>query len=94
MASSNKEVTIEDLRGLLSVIHKKPFGLVHKGSISDLEAWIAAGQSEGRGMDWPTIGAQYAWAMMSGRSRITDPVNVRYPSFVIPKAGEFLQRNI
>jgi hypothetical protein len=42
-------------------------------------------------MAWPTIGAQYAWAMMSGRARIEDPVNPRYPGVTTTKAEQFLQ---
>jgi uncharacterized protein YbjT (DUF2867 family) len=85
-------LTIEQLAAILSEIHNKPFTLQRKGSIADLEAWIKSEQTAGRGMAWPTLGAQYAWAMMSGRARIESPVNARYPSVITTKAREFLQR--
>jgi uncharacterized protein YbjT (DUF2867 family) len=85
-------ITVEQPQGILSKTHAKPFALVRKGSIADLESWIKTEQAEGRAMAWPTIGAQYAWAMMSGRARITEPVNAGYPNVVTTSASEFLER--
>jgi hypothetical protein len=44
-------------------------------------------------MAWPTIGAQYAWAMMSGRARIDNPVNARYPGVNTTRAAQFLKEH-
>jgi uncharacterized protein YbjT (DUF2867 family) len=84
-------VTIEQLCATLSQIHDKPFKLHRKGSIEDLEGWIKAEQASGRATAWPTIGAQYAWAMMSGRARIDNPVNARFPGVATTTAAQFLK---
>jgi nucleoside-diphosphate-sugar epimerase len=84
-------VTPASLAALLTEVKGKPFRLVRRGSIADLESWIASEQEAGRAMEWPTIGAQYAWAMMSGKARITDPVNARYPDIVTTSAAKFLR---
>ncbi len=76
---------------LLSQTHGRPFQLFRKGSISDLEAWIAKEQQAGRAHEWSTIGAQYQWAMMSGAARITDPLNARYPEIEPTSVAAFLQ---
>lgn len=87
-------VTADSLCRLLSDIHQKAFSLINKGSIAELKNWIEAEQAAGRGKVWPTIGAQYMWAMMSGRARVTNPVNARYPSISSIKADEFLRRRV
>ncbi len=84
-------VTPAGLAAVLSEIKGKPFQLVRRGSITDLEGWIKGEQRAGRAMAWPTIGAQYAWAMMSGKARISDSVNARYPQITVTKAAEFLR---
>lgn len=86
-------ITIEQLCATLSEIHNRPFTLRRKGSIEDLEAWIKSEQTAGRAMAWPTLGAQYAWAMMSGRARIDNPVNARYPSVTTTKVVQFLKQH-
>ena len=85
-------VTIKQLCAILSQIHNKPFKLQRRGSIGDLEAWIRAEQTAGRALAWPTIGAQYAWAMISGRARIEDPVNALYPTITTTKTDQFLKQ--
>jgi len=85
-------ITAEQLCAALSAVHGKPFRLHRKGSIEDLESWIKAEQAAGRVMDWPTIGAQYAWAMMSGRARIDHPVNAHYPGISTTTAAQFLKQ--
>jgi len=87
-------VTADSLCNLLSDIHQKPFSLINKGSIANLKHWIETEQVSGRSMVWPTIAAQYMWAMMSGKARVTDPVNVKYPSISPIKADEFLKRRV
>jgi hypothetical protein len=86
-------VTIEQLCATLSEIHNRAFTLRRKGSIEDLEAWIKSEQTAGRAMAWPTLGAQYAWAMMSGRARIENSVNARYPSVTTTKVVQFLKQH-
>jgi NmrA-like family len=71
-AFAGETQTITGLAQALSEVKAKPYALVRRGSIADLEAYIASEQAAGRGMTWPTLGAQYAWAMMSGRARLTD----------------------
>jgi hypothetical protein len=66
--------TIAGLAATLSEVQGKPYKLVRRGSVADLEGYIAGEQAAGRGMTWPTLGAQYAWAMMSGRARLTDTI--------------------
>jgi uncharacterized protein YbjT (DUF2867 family) len=82
-------MTIADLAGTLSAVDGKDYTLVRRGSIADLEGYIASEQAAGRAMAWPTLGAQYAWAMMSGRARLTDIVAADFAPVTI---AEFLTK--
>jgi uncharacterized protein YbjT (DUF2867 family) len=80
-------LTVAQLSETLSAVNGKPYMLVKRGSIADLEGYIAGEQAAGRAMAWPTLGAQYAWAMMSGRARLTD---VQPVGFTPTSAKDFL----
>jgi uncharacterized protein YbjT (DUF2867 family) len=79
--------TFTGLAATLTAVHGKPYALVRRGSVADLEGYIASEQAAGRGMTWPTLGAQYAWAMMSGRARLTDPIT---PGFTPTTIRQYL----
>jgi uncharacterized protein YbjT (DUF2867 family) len=85
-------ITVEQLATTLSEVHGKSFSLKRKGSIGDLEGWIKSEQEAGRAMAWPTLGAQYAWAMMSGRARVENPVNAHYPKMSTTSVAAFLKQ--
>lgn len=70
--------TFAGLAKALTAVRGTPYTLVRRGSVGDLERHIAAEQAAGRGMAWPTLGAQYAWAMMSGRARLTERVGASF----------------
>jgi uncharacterized protein YbjT (DUF2867 family) len=71
-------MTIADLAETLSAVDGNEYALVHRGSVANLESYIASEQAAGKAMAWPTLGAQYAWAMMSGRARLTDVVDADF----------------
>jgi uncharacterized protein YbjT (DUF2867 family) len=83
--------TFTGLAATLSAVQGKSYTLVRRGSVADLEGYIAGEQAAGRGMTWPTLGAQYAWAMMSGRARLTGTAS---PDFTPTSIAQFLAQPV
>ncbi|MGK6317173.1 NmrA family NAD(P)-binding protein [Neorhizobium sp. DT-125] len=59
------------------------------GTVADLERWIA--DTEAANADfWAPIAAQYQWTMVSGKAKLTDLSNTRYPEIKPTSFIDFL----
>ncbi|WP_225772080.1 NmrA family NAD(P)-binding protein [Inquilinus sp. Marseille-Q2685] len=59
------------------------------GTVAELERWIANTRSANADF-WAPIAAQYQWAMVSGKAKLTDLGNSRYPDIVPTSFADFL----
>jgi nucleoside-diphosphate-sugar epimerase len=86
-AFAGETASFTDLAQILTDVRGATYRLMHRGAVADLEAYIAGEQAAGRAMTWPTLGAQYAWTMMSGQAQLTQKVT---PDFTPMRIHEFL----
>jgi hypothetical protein len=69
-----------------------PFALDRLGSLEDLDAEIARRQADAPDDPMVWAGLQYHSAMASGRGKLKDISNVRYPEVQPTSIADFLSR--
>jgi uncharacterized protein YbjT (DUF2867 family) len=67
----------------------RPFAARQVGTLADLEKWIADTKATNPDF-WAPIAAQYQWAMVSGKAKLTNLANARYPEIVPTSFADFL----
>lgn len=60
------------------------------GSVDDLHTWIEAKKKTAQ-HPWEYLGAQYTWVMASGKSKLDNISNDRYPQIIPTKFREFFK---
>ncbi|WP_343715476.1 NmrA family NAD(P)-binding protein [Inquilinus sp.] len=78
LSVAGDQITVKEAIRAVERALDRRFETRHLGSVDDLERWIADTKATDPDF-WAPIAAQYQWAMVSGRAKLTDLANGRYP---------------
>jgi hypothetical protein len=93
MSVAGDEITVQRVADLAGEVFGGAFEMRRKGLVVELEHWIAATKANDSNF-WAPIAAQYQWAMVSGKAKLTELADRRYPQLKPTSFGAFLKANV
>ncbi len=83
-----EEISFNRMKAVFEEVSSRTLTSNYLGSVDDLQAWIEA-KKKTANHPWEYLGAQYTWVMASGKSKLDNIANARYPHIVPTTFREF-----
>ncbi|MCZ3378173.1 NmrA family NAD(P)-binding protein [Rhizobium sp. AG207R] len=89
LSIAGDQITMKQAIAAAEKAFARQFQVRQVGTVADLERWIADTKATNADF-WAPIAAQYQWAMVSGKAKLTDLSNARYPEITPTSFVDFL----